>query len=244
VNRDDLLKMLDLSGKEVAPPEAKDLALTSTDPSPTRSSSPTALELDEWGLRRGREVLVGSERLQQLVLGEDAIADFHGVAFEPDPQLKEDCVDPQRREFIAQLLETPDYQVLHQSTMLNAAASAIAATSFAEQFAELKKEDEKEKDKDGTKVEGAADAEMRRLRAAGRAVTEASKEVDECKEAAAALGMGTGSPGSNDSAAIAALYRRVRNNPTLRRICELAGRYRRVVSPSSGARPRTVWMTW
>jgi uncharacterized protein with von Willebrand factor type A (vWA) domain len=40
--------------------------------------------------------------------------------------------------------------------------------------------------------------------------------------------MGPCAPGSNDPRAIAALYRRVRSNPTLRRICELAGRYRRV----------------
>ena len=42
------------------------------------------------------------------------------------------------------------------------------------------------------------------------------------------MGIGAGSPGSNDPKAVAALYRRVRNNATLKRICELAGRYRRV----------------
>ena len=72
------------------------------------------------------------------------------------------------------------------------------------------------------------DHEMETLRDLGRAVSEASREVEECKEAAAALGMGPGAPGSNDPRTIAAIYRRVRNNPTLRRICELAGRYRRV----------------
>src|SRR5262249_61202903 len=73
-----------------------------------------------------------------------------------------------------------------------------------------------------------ADTEMATLRAVGRAVSDASKEVEECKDACAALGMGPGSPGSNDPRAIAALFRRVRNNPTLRRVCELAGRYRRL----------------
>ena len=69
---------------------------------------------------------------------------------------------------------------------------------------------------------------MATLRAVGRALGEASKEVEECREAAAALGLGPGAPGSNDPGAVAALYRRVRDSPTLRRICELAGRYRRV----------------
>jgi uncharacterized protein with von Willebrand factor type A (vWA) domain len=62
----------------------------------------------------------------------------------------------------------------------------------------------------------------------GRALVKATEEVEELSEAAAALGMGPGSPGSNDPRAIAQLYRRVRSNPTLRRICELAGRYRRL----------------
>jgi len=62
----------------------------------------------------------------------------------------------------------------------------------------------------------------------GRAATEATKEVDELREAAAALGLGPDSPGRNDPRAVAALFRRVRRNPTPRRLCELAGRYRRV----------------
>src|SRR5262249_30102207 len=54
------------------------------------------------------------------------------------------------------------------------------------------------------------------------------EEVTEVEEAAAALGLGPGAPGSNDAKAIAALFRRVRSSPALRRICELAGRYRRL----------------
>jgi uncharacterized protein with von Willebrand factor type A (vWA) domain len=40
--------------------------------------------------------------------------------------------------------------------------------------------------------------------------------------------MGPGQPGSNDPRAIAALFQRVRTDPGLRRISELAGRFRRV----------------
>jgi uncharacterized protein with von Willebrand factor type A (vWA) domain len=42
--------------------------------------------------------------------------------------------------------------------------------------------------------------------------------------------MGPGEPGSNDPRAIAELFKRVRNDPTLRMICELAGRFRRVAA--------------
>src|SRR5205807_857872 len=89
---------------------------------------------------------------------------------------------------------------------------------------------EEAKPERGGKGEGESegDREMDTLRAVGRALSRATEEVEEMREATAALGMGPGSPGSNDPKAIATLYRRVRNNPTLRRICELAGRYRRV----------------
>src|SRR5262245_46668313 len=171
-SRDDLLKLLDLDGKEATPAEAEELAITSTtDLKPRRPASPTALELDDWAVRRGREVLHDSERLRGLALDAHAVADFHGAAFEPDPQLTEACVDPQRHAFVQQLLETPEYQSLHTSTMLNEAASAIATAAFAEQFAALRKEEPTGKDE--------VDQEMATLRAVGRAVSTAREEVDE-----------------------------------------------------------------
>ncbi len=222
MDKNDLLKMLDLGGKEATPQQATDLAITSTDNPAAGPSSPTALELDAWALRQGRDLLAASERIRETGLDEHAVADMHGAAFEPDPRLKDDCVDVQRQEFLGQLLETPDYKALHASTMLNEVAAAIAATAFAEQFARHKQ------DAKGTQGKDALDREMETLRAVGRAVNEATKEVEECREASAALGLGPGMPGSNDPNLIAALYRRVRNNPLLRRICELAGRYRRL----------------
>ena len=80
----------------------------------------------------------------------------------------------------------------------------------------------------GAAATDAVGEEMATLRAVGKALAAAREGVDECHEAAAAMGMGPGSPGSNDPRAVAALYRRVRSDPKLRRICELAGRYRRL----------------
>ena len=220
MNKDELLPLLDRGGTEAAP-AATALAVTAVAPAePAAGASPTALSVDEWGLRRGRDLLGESERLRRATEDEFAAADFFTAAFVPDPQLLPTCADPQRREFLGQMLDTPDYHALHAATMLDDTASAIAATAFAEQFADLKKGADAPTD--------ALDREMATLRAVGRALADAGKEVGECKEAAAALGLGPGSPGSNDAKAIAALFRRVRSDPNLRRICDLAGRYRRV----------------
>jgi len=250
MNKDDLVKLLDLSGKQAAPSkDDTELSITPTEvysPITSAPASSTVLELDDWGMRRGAEVLRESERLQTLGLDESAIADFFGAAFEPEPRLHESCVDQLRHDFVRQLLETPEYNALHTSTLLNQAASAIATTSFAEQFAALRKETEPEEREGGKKEEptprekketkgekptapepkheGVVD-EMKVLRAVGQALTKASEEVEEAREAGNALGMGNA--GSNDAQVIARMYRKVRSNPMLRRICELAGRYRR-----------------
>src|SRR5205085_389179 len=110
--------------------EAAGLTITPAGTRRAGPASPTALDLDE------------SERIRTLELDENAVADFHGMGFEPDPRLLPECVDPRRKEFLAQMLDTPEFRSLHTSTALNPAASAIAAGAFAEQFAALKKEEQ------------------------------------------------------------------------------------------------------
>ena len=124
-------------------------------------------------------------------------------------------------------MDTPEYRSLHVSTRLDDTASAIAATHFAEQFAQLNTEDTKPPEPEAAAGDDLK-AEMAVLRAVGRAVAEADKEVSELHEASAAVGFGPGTPGSNDPKAVAALFNRVRADPALKRICELAGRFRRV----------------
>jgi hypothetical protein len=223
---EDLLKLLDRDGQD-QPVASQDLTLTHPEDQKMEiRASPTALHLDEWGLRRGVDLLHDSEPLQQSLacLGnrpaqEHAAADFHDVAFVVEPILHEACVDPLRLQLLKQLLDTPEYRELHATTVLNEAASALASTVLARQYAQLRQErqeDEKHKleRKEGksTAKDQAFREEIRVLRHVGQAVAEASREVEEAREAAAALGLGPGAPGSNDPKVVAALYRRVRAN--------------------------------
>jgi uncharacterized protein with von Willebrand factor type A (vWA) domain len=231
----DLLKMLDLGGTEVAPSSVSAVIEPSGLPA-SASRNPTALEIDEWGLRRGRDLLAESERLKQVGTDAHAAADFFAAAFDPDPRLRESCVDSRRHEFLTQLLGTPDYRELHTATRLDDTASEIAATHFAVQFADLTKPAASDSIA-ADRVDG-MDSEMETLRAVGKALAAAKEEVGELHEAASAFGMGSGAPGSNDPKAVAALFKRVRSDPTLKRVCELAGRYRRVAQ--SKQRRKTV----
>lgn len=226
----ELLKLLDLKSKP-PPADAPTVASSGTSSAAAQTAAgPTALEVDAWGLRRGRDLVAESERLRACGTDEFAAADFFTAAFEPEPRLTEGCADPKRYQFVRQLLDTPEYRALHADTRLDDTAAAIAAGHFAEEFAKLKKQDcGGAAQPTGAGTDDLA-GEMAALRAVGKAVTEARKEVDELRDAAAALGLGPGQPGSNDPRAIAEIYKRVRNDPALRKISELAGRFRRVAA--------------
>jgi uncharacterized protein with von Willebrand factor type A (vWA) domain len=220
----DLLKMLDLDGRDSARDSPAPASINPISPAtPAELTSPTVLDLDAWALRRGCELLAESDRLKALTLDEHAIADFHACAFEPEPKLLDGCVDQRRHEFVRQLLDTPEYRALHTATVLNDLAAGIAATAFAEQFAELRREEE-----DSRSASTESGGEIATLKAVGKALARAAEEVEEVREAASTCGLGEGAPGSNDPKRIAELYRRVRSDPILRRIVDLAGRYRRL----------------
>lgn len=233
---DDLLAMfgLDDEPEEVPAPsgwEEVEGGEASKDP-----ASPTALDLDEWGRRRGTDLLKDVRDLRDLQTSVDEAADFFGAAFEPDPHLLPKCEDRQRREYLQQLMETPEYKALHDSTQLDETASQLAATHFAIEWAKLKDKREKRKDK----TPDPARDEMEALKAAARALRKAEEDVEEMKEAEAMVGFGHGDPRPDpqrmDPKRLAELFRRVRNHPTLKRICELAGKFRRMAKAKQRAK--------
>ncbi len=138
----ELLQLLDLKAKP--PPVTTNAPVAGASGATADASSPpagpTAVDVDAWGLRRGRDLVAESERLKACGTDEFAAADFFAVAFEPEPRLTAACSDPNRHQYVRQLLETPEYRALHADTELDDTAAAIAAGHLAEQFAKLKKE--------------------------------------------------------------------------------------------------------
>jgi uncharacterized protein with von Willebrand factor type A (vWA) domain len=219
MDADELLKLLDLKPSR-ADSAAESALSVSGGPETERSRSPTALEVDEWGLRRGRDLLSESERLRGLGLDDFAIADCHAAAFDPEPRLAAVCCDAVRGEFFAALLASPEHAALHAATRLEPAAAEIAAIHFAEQLSRMEKE--------AAALMDPVTREVACLRAAARALSEADCEVRDCRDVASAFGCGQGGAGANDPRTIADLFRKVRADPSLRRICSLAGRFRRL----------------
>lgn len=221
MDRNELLKMLDIKPETVKAPKAMtmglDLASGESKTVETLVSS-TVLSVDDWDVSRAAEYLYHDDVDVEI----DAMADLHAAFFHQDPEVLDSvCVDHLQDEFIRTMLETPDYHVLHESTRANALAAEMASVEAARRFAAFKLRNKDERDA------------MRRsgdcLRAVNRAIEAAQEQVDEIDEMSNALGCGdSGAGGQIDQKRVAALYNEVRNNPKLRRIIELAGRYRRV----------------
>jgi len=80
----ELLALLDLKGEAIPAVTASTLIT----PGEARlHASATALAVDAWGLRRGRDLLAESERLRAAASDEFAAADFFCAAFDPEPRL-------------------------------------------------------------------------------------------------------------------------------------------------------------
>ena len=226
MNNDELNKLLDLEGGTL-PSSGFDSTQKPAE------ASLTALKLDQWSLRKGNELLVESPRLRKLNLTSVAVADLHAAAFLPSPELEDSCRDPLRREFVQELLSTPAYQSLHESTKLNSIASEIAAVSFGEQFSVLAARVET-----SPKLPESKSLEIEIISSASKAARQATEGVEELESVTQAMGMGPGEPGSSDVNAIAATFKAARSNPALLRICSLAGKFRQLAQGLHKARSK------
>ena len=226
MNNDELNKLFDLEGG----------SLPSFGSEPTQKpaeASLTALKLDQWSLRKGNELLAESPRLRKLNLSSACVSDLLGAAFLPEPLLEDACSDPLRKQFVEELLSTPAYQSLHESTKLNGIASEIAAISFGEQFSALAARVET-----SPKLPESKSLEIEIISSASKAARQATEGVEELESVTQAMGMGPGEPGSSDVNAIAATFKAARSNPALLRICSLAGKFRQLAQGLHKARSK------
>ncbi len=113
--------------------------------------------------------------------------------------------------------------------MLNTAASTLAAIPFGQGYEKLKAKDQQRRSKPGKPGKDKKEAmkeEMDLNNAVCMALDNASEEVDGLCEAMKSFGHDPGTVSQMDLKDTLTLFQRVKNSATLKRICELAGRYR------------------
>ncbi len=166
-----------------------------------------------------------------------ATADFFEAAFAHRPKLNESCTDNVRHEFLSTLVDTPEYKALNARTRLNQMAAEIAAVHFAKQYYELSQETEQEEQQEGTgeqtgDLPGNGGLPIQKvIRRVSEALEDAKQEVQQLEDEQGMAGFSPDGSGANsqlDIEHLAKFHHKIRNSSFLRRICELAGKYRRL----------------
>lgn len=241
MDADELLRRLNLKpttsqqkGEKVDPIETEDVFGQQKE---EKSVSPFALELNLFEQAQGDKLQRHNFRIRDTKVEAEALSDLHAMAFLSEPTLSEqECVDPRRAEFVRNLFETPSYHSLKKSTEHDPVASEMATLEFAQSFAKLKETDKRQEEECRKKGQNPNSerqktrSEINCLKAAGKAIQEAEKEVSDYKEMRHALGMGPGK-GENtklEAAKVGELFERIKNSERLRKIFEKAGPARRV----------------
>lgn len=208
--------------------------------------SDTVFNMDEWSIRQGEELFESSKSIQEafkpagvpddptnpdwVEKGEfkeireasSATADFLTAAFEPEHNFAENPKNKRIERFMKNLLDTPEFKELHTETCMDKEASELAAVSFAKQWVALKVQEEPESE---------LEKDIQAAAAARKAASAASEEVGEWHDMKDAIGLG--SKGDADKISTEELQKRfkmIRSDKTLRRVMQLAGRYRRMAA--------------
>lgn len=243
----DLLAALDLADEANGPGKPAD-PITANQVAAGPAAQEHVLKMDDWGQRRGRDILTDNPDIAQAVATNkdsglsaqdqeywgNAVADFHGAAFEQEPVLNEKCTDPLRQDFVKDLFDTQEFHDIRASTVWNNTASEVATAAFATQFAKRRAAFQQEcqqakKHGKPAPATGGAGGDVKTMMAAAKACATAKMAVDGVVQASEMCGLGNGAGGTSlDSKRVADVYKRVRNSPNLKKIAEAAGRFRRL----------------
>jgi len=225
---DDLFAMLDINPDKF---KSEEKTRSSSQPqvkrNPPDQLSSTVFDVTDWDREQGRKL---ARRPSET---DDMMADFFAASFMQHPEITGNCSDARRQQFLEALLESTEYQQMHESTRANLSASQMATRQFADSFYQLKRDDEKKREQAqaaGKPTDEEGDGDMSCMVAAAVAAREAAEEIDETEEMMSALGIGGngGQDGQMSTEEVGKIFDRVKGNRQIRDIMERAGRYRRV----------------
>lgn len=224
MTQDELLKLL---GLENVAPATDSLEIVEVDAEEQEETEvgPTVLNLTDWDLEQG-------DRLREhLDVSRETMGDFFNLFYAQRPEVAGQCEDGKRQQFVEQMMESESYRALHEGTRANMLGSEVAAITATREFCKVVEEQEQEREaaqERGEPAPSAQDEQAGMIAAAHKALQEAAQEVQEMDDAMQAMGCGDGqgSDSTMDRERLKAMFQKVRNSSTLKRICELAGKMR------------------
>tara|TARA_Y100000385_G_C13109244_1_gene651208 strand:- start:5468 stop:6952 length:1485 start_codon:yes stop_codon:yes gene_type:complete len=219
----------------------------------TPPKSDTCIWMDKWSERRGYELFHESAAIRKALRALDcdqrdkeaAAADFFALAFEPNVCFAYNAKNAKLLQYLQAIQDTVEFRQLQADTVYDDMSSEIAAVQFAREYAKIEgeiteptKPREGEGEEEGKAAgegegEGKSDSLSAKIeKAISEAVKKASGEVDEVNDMREAFGKGGSGEGARggkvETSRTIELFNRAKRNSDLKRISQLAGRYRRI----------------
>lgn len=195
-----------------------------------KPKSKNALVLDDWTKHQGEELsqLKWNQSPDGTQLSTDhEVADAFGAAFDWTPTTDPNSDDLLRQRWYESLLKSPAFKEMKISTEGNHLLSQMACTQFAEDYwvyaASLTDEEKEDAEsEDG----GGFPGELKRHKSTKKAAESAAEDVQDAQDLAESFGLGDGGGADVADTELAELFKKAKKDERLRRIAELAGRYR------------------
>jgi uncharacterized protein with von Willebrand factor type A (vWA) domain len=206
-----------------------------------RPKTPNALLVDNWTKSAGKELANGDWNLRPdgftHMSTDHEVTDAFSAAFEWAPTTDPNCEDLLRKRWYDSLLTSPEFKAMHVSTQGNDFLSSIATTQTAEDFYVYAASLTNEERQDAESHEPTLQSDIKKHNSTKKSAQNSSTEVQDASDLSDAFGMEQGQGGKADNAGLAELFQLAKKDSQLRRIAELAGRYRRLAQSLQQAKP-------
>lgn len=193
--------------------------------------SDTVFRSDFWTRLRARDLHEAEWNIDEhknYRFTEDVIADTFESCFDPFPEFAKNPKDVIRQKWFDALMQSDDFRALRSSTLLDSAMSEIGSAQIGQQWVTYYgnlSEEEKQRITGGGET---ARDELKRIGSTHKASKDARSTVGD----AAAAGMGMGMMGGQkvNAKKLMQVFRQVRENTSLKRIMNMAGKMRRAAA--------------
>jgi uncharacterized protein with von Willebrand factor type A (vWA) domain len=206
-----------------------------------KPKSKNAMIVDNWTKDASKDLANGEWNLRSdgfTHLNTDAeVADAFAASFDWVPMTDPNAEDMLRKRWYDSLIESPEFKEMHISTQGNPFLSNLATTQFASDYYVYAATLTEEEKKDAESEKPSLDSEMKKHQSTKKAAEAGGNEVQDASDLADAFGLEDGADGATENAALAELFQRAKKDHRLRRIAELAGRYRRLAQSLQQSKP-------
>ncbi len=238
----DILEKLGLANDDAKTPTEDAVFGISSDVEQIPTSD-TVIAHDGFGRSRGPILLDESSKVRESFKkasiegfkAENAASDLFAVCYDPSPKFTKNPEDKARQHFIEGLMASNDMHELRSVTAGSILGATVASAELAERYSEYvvdigEDQRKRKRGKGNADKKSPMEQQIAGMKCAAGAAKKAKDAVNDAMDAAEGLGLGDGNSGVASVDRIQNVLKKVKKSDTLRKVCEQAGRWRRLAA--------------